>query len=218
MKQNILTITSIVSIGLLTLTQSITFDPKTESAFASENNVSNYSTMEVQTLEISPYTKNIVLSRDGYTATSEEALAAMKAAEEAAKEAVRKAEEDRIALEAANKDTSDAGYTVPNFTPNPGSAQSYAQGATQKRGWGQTEFNCLVALWSKESGWRANALNASSGAYGIPQALPGNKMTSAGVDWETNQNTQIEWGLGYIAARYGTPCTAWQHSVDNNWY
>lgn len=102
--------------------------------------------------------------------------------------------------------------------PNPGSAQAYAYGAVASRGWGQDQYNCLVSLWNKESGWRVNAANSSSGAYGIPQALPGSKMASAGADWQTNAGTQIEWGLGYISGRYGTPCGAWGHSVDVGWY
>ena len=86
------------------------------------------------------------------------------------------------------------------------------------RGWGESEFNCLVSLWNKESGWRVNANNASSGAYGIPQALPGSKMASAGSDWQTNPATQITWGLGYIEGRYGTPCGAWASSEARGWY
>ncbi|MCY7287980.1 MAG: G5 domain-containing protein, partial [Cryobacterium sp.] len=73
-------------------------------------------------------------------------------------------------------------------------------------------------LWNKESGWRVNAENSSSGAYGIPQALPGSKMATAGDDWQTNPATQIQWGLGYISGRYGTPCGAWAHSSDVGWY
>ena len=69
-------------------------------------------------------------------------------------------------------------------------------------GWGSDQFRCLDLLWTRESGWRADAYNASSGAYGIPQALPGSKMATAGADWETNAGTQIEWGLGYIQGRY----------------
>lgn len=102
--------------------------------------------------------------------------------------------------------------------PDPGSAQAYAHGAVMSRGWGEGEFNCLVALWNRESGWRVNAFNASSGAYGIPQSLPGSKMASAGPDWETNAGTQIEWGLGYIGSRYGTPCGAWAQSESAGWY
>lgn len=111
-----------------------------------------------------------------------------------------------------------SGWAPPAITPDPGSAQAYAAGAVAARGWPSTEFDCLVALWSKESGWRVNAYNASSGAYGIPQALPGSKMATAGADWETNAATQIEWGLGYIQGRYTTPCGAWAHSQDVGWY
>ena len=84
------------------------------------------------------------------------------------------------------------------------------------RGWNDAQFGCLVKLWTKESNWRWNADNPTSSAYGIPQALPGSKMASAGADWRTNPVTQITWGLGYIAARYGTPCSAWAHSVRHS--
>jgi hypothetical protein len=70
----------------------------------------------------------------------------------------------------------------------------------------------------RESRWNHVAENPSSGAYGIPQALPGSKMASAGDDWATNPETQIRWGLGYIDARYGSPCAAWEHSEEKNWY
>jgi hypothetical protein len=119
---------------------------------------------------------------------------------------------------AAASTSAGSGWAPPAITPDPGSAQAYAAGAVAARGWASSEFDCLVALWSKESGWRVNAYNASSGAYGIPQALPGSKMATAGADWETNPATQIEWGLGYVQGRYGTPCGAWAHSQDVGWY
>lgn len=103
-------------------------------------------------------------------------------------------------------------------TPDPGSAQAIAYEMVLARGWGDDEYSCLVALWNRESHWNAYAYNASSGAYGIPQALPGEKMASAGADWATNPATQIIWGLGYIQGRYGTPCGAWGHSEDVGWY
>ena len=74
-----------------------------------------------------------------------------------------------------------------------------------------------MTLWNHESGWRVHAANGS-GAYGIPQALPGSKMGSAGPDWQNNAETQIKWGLGYIASRYGTPCGAWSSWQANGWY
>jgi len=85
-------------------------------------------------------------------------------------------------------------------------------------GWSHSEFNCLNALWQRESGWNPNAANPSSGAYGIPQALPGSKMASAGADWQTNAATQIRWGLGYIHSTYGSPCRAWGHESSYGWY
>jgi len=98
-----------------------------------------------------------------------------------------------------------------------GSAQQIAAGMVAARGWGSDQFSCLVSLWNKESGWRTDAANPS-GAYGIPQALPGDKMASAGADWQTSASTQITWGLNYIAGVYGTPCAAWGHSQATNWY
>lgn len=111
-----------------------------------------------------------------------------------------------------------AAWSPPFVAPDPGTAQAIAYSMVQANGWGDDEFACLVALWNKESGWRVNAYNRSSGAYGIPQALPGGKMASAGADWETNPATQIAWGLGYIGGRYGSPCGAWGHSQAKGWY
>ncbi len=85
-------------------------------------------------------------------------------------------------------------------------------------GWSGDEWACLDNLWRRESGWSHTSGNKSSGAFGIPQALPGSKMASAGADWETNPATQITWGLGYISGRYGTPCGAWGHFTAKNWY
>jgi hypothetical protein len=98
-----------------------------------------------------------------------------------------------------------------------GTAQQIAAGMVSARGWSSAQFSCLVSLWNRESGWRTNAANPS-GAYGIPQALPGSKMASAGGDWRTSARTQISWGLSYIASVYGSPCNAWAHSQATNWY
>jgi hypothetical protein len=100
---------------------------------------------------------------------------------------------------------------------NPGSAQAIAAQMVAARGWGTDQYSCLVSLWNRESGWRTNAANPS-GAYGIPQALPGSKMASAGSDWATNPATQLTWGLNYISGVYGTPCAAWGHSNSSGWY
>ncbi|WP_394805746.1 aggregation-promoting factor C-terminal-like domain-containing protein [Clavibacter michiganensis] len=101
--------------------------------------------------------------------------------------------------------------------PDPGSAKGIARSILASQGMGDDQYACLDYLWTKESGWRVNAYNPS-GAYGIPQALPGSKMASAGPDWQTNPATQITWGLGYIDSRYGSPCGAKAHSVLKNWY
>lgn len=85
-------------------------------------------------------------------------------------------------------------------------------------GWGDDQWLALEQLWERESGWNHLAVNKSSGATGIPQALPGDKMATAGADWLTNPQTQIRWGCGYIKGRYGTPKKAWQHFLTENWY
>lgn len=103
-------------------------------------------------------------------------------------------------------------------TVEPGTARAIALEMVLARGWDQSEFACLDELWSHESGWRVNASNSSSGAYGIPQALPGSKMASVADDWQTNPATQITWGLGYVEGRYGTPCGAWGFFQSHNWY
>jgi hypothetical protein len=85
-------------------------------------------------------------------------------------------------------------------------------------GFSTSEMSALVPMWDRESGWNVSAENPSSGAYGIPQALPGNKMASVASDWQTNAATQIKWGLGYIKDRYGTPSDAWAFWQANGWY
>ncbi|MEV4256358.1 hypothetical protein AB0J52_24620, partial [Spirillospora sp. NPDC049652] len=108
----------------------------------------------------------------------------------------------------------------PSGDPVPaGTAQQIAKSMLPSYGFsGSGQFGCLVKLWNKESGWNTHAANPTSGAYGIPQALPGSKMASAGSDWQNSASTQIKWGLGYIKNRYGTPCGAWSHSQSVGWY
>jgi hypothetical protein len=98
---------------------------------------------------------------------------------------------------------------------NKGFAKRYM---SSKYNWCGNQFVCLVTLWNHESGWRVDAHNRSSGAHGIPQSLPGNKMASAGPNWYTNPHTQIKWGLKYIKARYGTPCSALSSWNYKGWY
>jgi hypothetical protein len=101
--------------------------------------------------------------------------------------------------------------------PNPSTARGIAYNMLASFGFSTSQFGCLDSLWTRESNWQYNAANAS-GAYGIPQALPGSKMASAGADWLTNPATQIKWGLGYIKNLYGTPCGAWGHETSYGWY
>jgi len=103
-------------------------------------------------------------------------------------------------------------------TPDPGTAQAIAYSMLQSMGLGDDQYSCLVALWDRESHWNVYAYNESSGAYGIPQALPGEKMAAVASDWQTNPATQITWGLAYISGRYDTPCGAWAHSEEKGWY
>jgi hypothetical protein len=118
----------------------------------------------------------------------------------------------------SSNDTSGAESVLVNMPPpDPGTAQSTAFGLLSSYGFASSQWGCLDDLWQRESGWAYNAENAS-GAYGIPQALPGSKMASAGPDWQTNATTQIKWGLGYIKSTYGDPCTAWGHEEADGWY
>jgi hypothetical protein len=128
---------------------------------------------------------------------------AVAAAAKAAAEAAAQAQAAAEALARAN-------------TPDGARATAQSMMAS-KYGWGGDQFQCLNSLWNRESGWNYQAYN-SSGATGIPQALPGSKMASAGSDWATNAATQIAWGLDYIARGYGTPCGAWGHSQSYGWY
>ncbi|HEY0117487.1 MAG TPA: ubiquitin-like domain-containing protein [Cellulomonas sp.] len=100
----------------------------------------------------------------------------------------------------------------------PGTAQALGKQMAAARGWGDDQFACLLQLWNEESGWRVDAQNIHSGAYGIPQALPGSKMATVGADWQTNPATQITWGLNYVQGRYGTPCAAYSHKSSAGWY
>jgi hypothetical protein len=99
-----------------------------------------------------------------------------------------------------------------------GSPQQIAQAMLGSFGWSSSQFSCLDPLWAHESGWSVTAYNAGSGAYGIPQALPGSRMASAGPDWQNNAATQIRWGLEYIKGTYGSPCGAWDHEQATGWY
>jgi hypothetical protein len=111
-----------------------------------------------------------------------------------------------------------AAVTTPSGATPSGSPQQIARGMLGQYGWSASQFSCLEPLWAKESGWSVTVSNPGSGAYGIPQALPGRRMASAGPNWQDNAATQIRWGLGYIRGTYGFPCAAWSHEQADDWY
>ena len=133
--------------------------------------------------------------------------------EEIVKEPVNK-----IVQVSSNIVTSRSESTPRAATGSKAEYQAYAKERCNLYGWSENDFNCLVKLWNRESGWNPYAHNSSSGAYGIPQALPGSKMASYGSDYLTNYKTQINWGLNYIKSRYGNPSNAWSHSQTKGWY
>jgi len=107
---------------------------------------------------------------------------------------------------------------VPAVPSNPGANAELGHRMMLEAGFGEDQWPCLYNLWMRESGWRTEAGNPYSGAYGIPQSLPASKMATFGDDYRTNPATQIAWGLNYIRNRYGTPCNAWAFFQRNNWY
>jgi len=153
-------------------------------------------------------------------ARAQEARAALRARQAAA---ARRARASRQAAErqAAQRSAAAASQAQqPTVAPpvSSGSPQRIAMSMLGSYGWSSSQFSCLDSLWNAESGWNPAASNPSSGAFGIPQALPGLKMASAGADWQTNPATQIRWGLGYIQSLYGSPCGAWAHEESAGWY
>ncbi len=112
--------------------------------------------------------------------------------------------------------TTEAPFNLDSGTK--GDYQRYALSLMEDYGWEDSEIEPLISLWNKESGWNPSAHNGSSGAHGIPQALPASKMASEGSDYYTNGETQIRWGLNYIKGRYGSPSAAWGHFCSRHWY
>jgi Transglycosylase SLT domain len=125
--------------------------------------------------------------------------------------AAKKAAEEKAARERALRNR---GYQPGVTDPK----EIARQILNNKFGYGSSQFDCFNNIIMRESMWRVNATNPSSGAYGIPQALPGSKMASEGSDWRTNPATQIIWGIKYMKDRYGSPCGAWSFKSANGWY
>ena len=110
------------------------------------------------------------------------------------------------------------GYKGAGGPLTPDAAKAAAKSMLPAYGWDEGQYQCLEIMWTRESNWNYAAENPGSGAYGIPQSLPADKMGSIAPDWRTNAVTQIKWGLGYIKERYGSPCQAWDFWQQNNWY
>ncbi|MFJ4869209.1 transglycosylase SLT domain-containing protein [Streptomyces sp. NPDC088757] len=143
--------------------------------------------------------------------------AAVKAEAEA--EAKAKAEKERKEREKeeAERASRSATRDVSSFTAQ-GSYTVAEVKAIARQIVPASQFQCFSNIVDHESSWNYRATNASSGAYGLVQALPGTKMASAGADWQTNPATQIKWGLNYMDDRYGSPCGAWSFWQANRWY
>ncbi|MEU8814913.1 lytic transglycosylase domain-containing protein [Actinoplanes sp. NPDC048796] len=161
--------------------------------------------------------------REAEGAAAAKAAAAAKLTAARAHELEKQVIEDKKKAEAKKKALENGG-PVPYSGPIPGSCNEFS-GSREigcalmlEAGFGIDQFPCLNKLWDAESGWNYKAENKSSGAYGIPQSLPGKKMASEGADWKTNPATQIKWGLGYVKGRYKTPCGAWQNFQNNGNY
>ena len=181
---------------------------------ASANNAANSRPLNVADLE----------RQDAERAEAERAArdTAQRKADEAAVAAAEQAKKSPSAsASASNKPGGKPGVTPPVA---PASCNVYSGNRRTgcamvlEAGFDLQQMACLEKLWSRESGWNEKARNPSSGAYGIPQSLPANKMATAGGDYLTNPATQIKWGLGYIKGRYSNPCGAWNHSENNGWY
>lgn len=150
--------------------------------------------------------------KEAYEAEQARLKAEAEAKERAIKEAEEKAKREKEQSTTTAQSSSSGSYSLSDY-------QAYAKDLViNTYGWSEYDFECLVKLWDKESGWDPNSHNSSSGAHGIPQALPASKMASEGADYYTNGYTQIRWGLKYIEGRYGSPSAAWAHSQSKGWY
>lgn len=150
--------------------------------------------------------------KEAYEAEQARLRAEAEAKERARKAAEEKARREKEQSTTTTQSSSSGSYSLSDY-------QAYAKDLViNTYGWSEYDFECLVKLWNRESGWNPNSHNSSSGAHGIPQSLPASKMASEGADYYTNGYTQIRWGLKYIKGRYGSPSAAWAHSQSKGWY
>ncbi|WP_254630013.1 phospholipase [Curtobacterium sp. Csp2] len=193
-----------------------------QTVLADANHKTDTAALEQQVQALSDYrsmssgaiTSHIASTVDATTEVADASAAQDKAD---ADEQARAAAAAKAAAEQAAAAAEAARAQAAANTPA-GAKATAAQLASSQYGWGSAQFQCLDSLWTKESGWNYQAVNANGGATGIPQALPGSKMATIAADWRTNATTQVKWGLQYISSAYGTPCAAWAHSQANNFY
>lgn len=220
---------STAAVGAATLVAGVTF---AATAFANDgldpDAALNAAAPDTETETEEPRETDTESTEDFFNSSdelTEEELAELRAQAEEQRDAVLGGGVQSGALEGTNveeepeeeeEDEEESEPSDPGFSGDP---KGYALQVVESEGWGADEFHsCLEPLWERESNWDHTATNSSSGAYGIPQSLPGSKMASEGADWETNPATQIDWGIGYIKDRYSSPCEAWEHSEANGWY
>ncbi|MEU9254079.1 transglycosylase SLT domain-containing protein [Streptomyces sp. NPDC048270] len=176
---------------------------------------------QVQSASLTQQADTIAHAADADAKRSAEEAARIQAAEdakakkaEAQKAADEKAKKDREVKEAASRSAArDAGDFAVQSSYTVAQVKAIAQQMVPAG-----QFQCFSNIINQESTWNYLAVNKSSGAYGLVQALPGSKMASAGADWRTNPATQIKWGLNYMEDRYGSPCGAWSFHQANGWY
>ena len=213
-----LTLATVASVAGLTLSASAAAAGTTDAYLTSVDGnaaaikAAHYDNGSTSAQQLVASSKTQAMQAEHQQEIAAEKAAAAKAAKAkaAAKAEAAKAAKARAAANAAVKKKAAA-------TPS-GSPRQIAQQMLGQYGWSSSQFSCLSPLWAHESGWSVSAQNSSSGAYGIPQALPGSQMATAGGDWQTNAATQIKWGLTYIQSRYGSPCGAWAHEQSAGWY
>lgn len=153
---------------------------------------------------------------DATTRTTSE-TPAERVQRQAAQQARLAAEQERLAAEQARLAAEQAERERASRAARERDPRAVARALLAELGQAD-QFSCLEQLWVRESNWDHTATNPSSGAYGIPQALPASKLATAGADWRTNPATQVRWGVDYITDSYGSPCAAWRFWQNNNWY
>jgi hypothetical protein len=199
------------------LTQTVHVDTLSPAQRLVSFDTMRYGLAQRQTSYESAAAKAAVAKAAAQQAAAAKAAAAKAAAKAAAAKAAAQqqaAQQQATQQQAAQQTTAQQ----PAASAPSGSPQQIAEQMLSQFGWSSSQFSCLQPLWALESGWNIYASNPGSGAYGIPQALPGSKMASAGPDWQSDAATQIRWGLTYIQGTYGSPCAAWSHEEADGWY